>query len=312
MDMAYPGYQRIIAINDHPLYLQGEFEGDPEQDLEPRFYVQGGPRVVIYYLGEKVVKGRFRVPISITPGQAVDPAVQALLMAAEYPMSDTKIKSNYVLSNYSITANMNRGFGTYSRLAFDCVGITELTMTVPNRGAVTIDVQFLAMISPSEAGVVPNPAVSSLMRRNLVSADCDVRIEEPEYEWETARSMTLKISNEISPIVVMRSYESLTDQPEFLAMKTSEVWGDITYSVDRGTIEEERASLPSGGWFATNLAMDFGGVAIARILHAIMKVTDQPLRGTEMIERNTRFLAAFRSPALSESLGRVFEFPGSS
>ena len=95
-------------------------------------------------------------------------------------------------------------------------------------------------------------------------------------------------------------------------MSTSEIWGEISYSVDRGTVYDEQASLPSGGWFGVNLAMDFAGVAIARILHPIMQVTDQTIRGTEMMERKTRFLAAFATPALSYTLGKFFEFPGSS
>lgn len=311
MDMAYPGYQRLIAINGNPLYLQGEFEGEPDQPLEPRFFVQGGPRVVIYYLGEKLVKGRFRVPFSMTPGQGVDPALKALLQAAEYPMLDTRIDTNYVLSAYEVTADHNRGFGNYSRLAYESVGITNLSLQVPNKGAITVDVEFVAMIAASEAGVVPNPSVSSLMRRNLVAADCDIRLEEPSYEWETSRSMVLTVKNEINPIIIVRGYLSETDQPEFLAMKTSEIWGEIKYSVDRGTIDEEQASLPSGGWFGRNLAMDFGGLAIARILHPIMRVTNQPLRGTELIERKTRFLAAFATPGLCDTMGEFFEFPGS-
>lgn len=312
MDMAYPGYQRIIAINDHPLYLQGEFEGEPNQPVEPRFYVQGGPRVVIYFLGEKLVKGRFRVPISMTPGQGLDPAIHDLLAAAEYPMSDNRINTNYVWSNYGITADNNRGFGHYSRLAYENIAITDLTIEVPNKGAVTVDVQFMAMITESEAGVVPNPSVSSLMRRNLVSADCDVRLEDPPYEWETTRSLTLNVKNKIDPIVIVRSYVSRTDQPEFLAMGSSEVWGEISYSVDRGTIYDEQASLPSGGWFGRNLAIDFGGLAIARFLWPIMQVTNQPIKGTDLLQRKTRFLAGFASPALSETLGHFFEFSGSS
>ena len=57
--------------------------------------------------------------------------------------------------------------------------------------------------------------------------------------------------------------------------------------------------------------MDFGGLAIARLLWPIMQVTNQPIKGTDLLQRKTRFLAGFATPALSETLGHFFEFPGS-
>lgn len=310
MDMAYPGYQRLVALNGKPLYLQDAFTPETDQDVRPENYLQGGPRTSIYYMGYRVVKGQFQIPFSLTPDGDVDPGVKEILKAAQYPLSTNVLTTNYFLSQYGITAGYDpRGFGKYTRVALEPFGITNLTLTVPNKGAVMLDVQFIAMVSPTEAGVTPDPSVSSLMRRNLIYADCDVRVGTPAYEWDTSRSIAMTVKNDIPPIVVLRNYLSRTDQPEVLAMGASEVWGKIVYSVDRGTIYDEMDSLPSGGYFARDLVFDFAGVALATFPYAVMKVTEQPIKGTEMLERTTNFLAAFPCPTLTETEGHFVTFP---
>jgi hypothetical protein len=309
MNMAYPGYQRLVALNGIPIYVQDSFVPETDQELRMEKFIQGGPRTSIYYMGYRVVKGQFQVPFSLTPEGDIDPGVKELLNAAQYPLATNKLSTNYFLSQYGITAINNRGFGKYLRMALDPFGITNLSLSVPNKGPVMLDVQFIAMVSETEAGVTPDPSVSSLMRRNLIYADCDVRLGTPEYHWETTRSFKMTVKNEIPPIVVLRNYESETDQPEMLSMGTSEVWGEISYSVDRGTLFDEMDSLPSGGYFGQDLVFDFSGIALATFPYVVMKVTDQPIRGTEIMERTTKFLATFDCPALTATVGHFITFP---
>ena len=304
-----PGYQRTVSLNGHQLYLQREFSPTTEQELEPRRYLQGGPRTSIYYMGSRVVKGQFQVPFSISSDGSIDTGIKELLKAAQYPLSTNILNTNYLLSHSGITAIDNIGFGKYTRAAFEPFGITDLTLSVLNNGPVMLNVQFIAMVSATEAGVTPNPAVSSLMRRNLIYADCKVSLTNPQYHWDTANSIELNIKNEIPPIVVLKNYSSTTDQPEVLAMKSSDVWGTITSSVNRGSMYDEIDSLPSGGQIGENLIFDFGGLAIANFPHVIMKITNQKISGTEMIQRTTEFLTAFNTPSLTETEGLFITFP---
>lgn len=307
--MAFPGYQRLVALNGKPFYLQDAFAPETEQEIRAENFLQGGPRTSIYYIGYRVVKGQFQVPFSLTPSGDIDPAVKELLEAAQYPLATNVLTTNYLLSQYGITAIDNLGFGKYTRVALEPFGITNLTLTVPNKGPVMLNVQFIGMVSATEAGVTPDPSVSSLMRRNLIYADCDVRVEAPDYHWDTSRSIVMSVKNDIPPIVVLRPYMSTTDQPEVLAMGASEVWGTIVYSVDRGTIYDEMDSLPSGGYFAKGLVFDFAGVALVRFPHAVMKVTEQPIKGMEIMERTTKFLVAFDTPILTDTEGHFITFP---
>lgn len=320
MNVTNPGHQRLIAVNDIPIFLEEPFVGHPEQTAEARKYVQGGPRTAIYYVGAKMVKGSFRFPVCLSPDGGLDPAAEELLRCAEYPLRPLHIDTNYLLSKYNITVDTldwsgdpNLGFDVYQRMAIvDCV-ITELKLTVPNEGPAMIDVKFLGAPSLTDAAVVADPASSALMRRAIVYADCDVHLQTPEFHWDTARSFEMTISNEVEPIIVLMNpnppVEQWTDLPREFEVGETKISGQIIESVDRGAIADESEVLPSGGLMGQRLTFDLSGVVLMEFPLVVMHLTEQPI-GRGMLERTTRFQVVFSHPRLdSVSDGHFMTFP---
>ncbi len=317
MSVTQPGHQRLVSINNFPIYLEEPWDVFPRQETSVVHYVQGGPRPAVYLLKHKWVKGSFQVPVSINPSGDIDPAVKEILLCAEYPLRSMEIDTNYTLSNRYFTDDLtgsNKGFGTYSRLAFDCCGITNLKLNVPNDGPVMLNVEFVGFISEGNAAVVPDPTATGMMRKKMSYADCDVYLETPEYHWDTTRSFSLTIANEIEPIIALLPSGTLpsalqTDQPRELSMGTSSIQGEIVYSVDRGVLSTEAESLPSGGLMGRGLIFDLSGLILIEFPFAVMHLTEQPI-ALDLLERKTVFEGMFSSGQLDEtSLGHLFTFP---
>jgi len=315
MLLAKPGYQKLVALNDCPIYLQGTFDGFPRQEVKPEPFVQGGPRTNIWSIQEKVVRGSLMTPMYIDSSGNIDEAIKELLLCAEYPMRELKISTNYVMGTSNITEfqsgvpDAKRGFGKYLRMAFVNCGITQLTMEVPHKSPVIIRADFVGFVAPNESAVVPDPSASGMMRRNLTFADCDLYLESPESEWDTTRSFEVKIVNDLKPFLAVRSYISTTDHPEGIAMNTSDIWATIKQSVDRANIYGEIDSMISGGYAGLNMIFDFGGVVKIEFPHCVMEPTEQPIEGTTLLERTTKVLCVFGSPKLDETEGHLISFP---
>ncbi len=314
MLLAQPGYQKLISINDQPVFLQEAFDGFPRQQVTSEYFVQGGPRTAIYAVQEKIVRGSMVVPFYLSSG-AVDPAVKELLQCAEYPMRPLKINTNYVMGTSEITEfqsgiqDNKRGFGKYIRMSFVDCGITSAVIDVPNKGPVTIRAEFIGTVAPNSYSVVPNPSSSGMMKRIISRGDCDIFLERPESEWDTTRSFQIKITNDLKPFVAVRSAISTTDQPDFIAMNTSEVTATIKQSVDRGNLYDEMNSLMSGGYAGVGMVFDFAGVVKVTFPHCVMEPTEQPISGTQLLERTTKILCAFGGSKLTETEGHFISFP---
>ena len=320
MNVTNPGYQRLVAVNGLPLFLEDPFVGHPEQVVEARKFVQGGPRTAIYFMGAKMVKGSFRFPICLDTTGSIEPAAKEILLCAEYPLRPLRIDTNYLLSKFNITADKydwdgqpNRGFDVYERMAIvDCV-ITELKLSVPNEGPAMVSVQFLGAVSRTEEAVVADPASSGLMRRALIYGDCDVYLETPEFFWDTARSFEFTVTNEIEPIIALMSVnptvDQWTDQPREFEVGETKVAGQIVESVDRGAIADESEVLPTGGYMGQNLSFDLSGALLVKFGDVIMHLTEQPI-GRGMLERTTKFQVVWQSTVLTPDVeGHFLTFP---
>ena len=314
MLLAQPGYQKLVSINEYPIYLQGVFDGFPRQEAKPEPFVQGGPRTNIYSIQEKVVRGSLTTPLYIDEDGRVDSAIQELLLCAEYPMRPLKIQTNYVMGTSDITEfqsgvyDTKRGFGKYIRMAFVDCGITDLTIEVAHKASVIIRADFIGMVAADDYSEVPNPTSSAMMRRNLSYADCDLYLESPESEWDTTRSFEIKFTNQLDPFVAVRREISITDQPDFIAMGTSDIWATIRQTVDRADMVGEVDSMISGGYAGLNMIFDFGGSVKIEFPHCIMNPTEQPIEGTSLLERTTKVLCVFGSPKLDEVEGHLITF----
>ena len=314
MLLAQPGYQKLISINDNPIFLQGSFDGFPRQEVKPEPFVQGGPRTGIYSINEKVVKGSLITPMYMNSNGRIDEAIKELLRCAEYPLRNMTIKTNYVLGTSSITEfqsgvpDNKRGFGKYVRMAFVDCGITDLSIKVEHKSAVIIRADFIGLVSANESSVVPNVESSGMMRRNLTFPDCDLFLTTPESHWDTTRSFEINIKNDLRPFIAVRSQISTTDQPDGIAMNTSEIWGKIEQSVDRDNIFGEIDSLISGGYAGQKMIFDFGGAVKIEFPHCTMEPTEQPIEGTTLLKRTTKVLCVFGSSKLNDTEGHLITF----
>src|ERR1035437_7131604 len=137
---------------------------------------------------------------------------------------------------------------------------------------------------------------------------CDVYVEDPEFHWDTSRSFTIKVVNQIEPIIAIPTWlDPTTDQPAALAMGESKLSAEIKYSVDRDTAAAEAQPLRSGGYAARGLQFDLAGLVTVRFPHCIMALTEQPI-GLGMLERTTKVTAVFGTTRLSDTEGQFLEF----
>lgn len=316
--VSFPGHQRLVAINNYPIYLEQPFAIYPQQTLEHKHYIQGGPRTQVHYMGGKTVKGNMNFPITLKHNGDIDDAVKEILLCAEYPERNLTIETNYTLSKWYITADWdefnstdNTGFGIYERMAFTCCGITNLTLKLPEEGNASISIDIIGLVDKTESAIVPDPSSSGMMRRQISYADCDVYLETPEYHWDTSRSFDLKIENNLEAIFAIMGEDNTdyyTDLPALIGMGESKVSGTITYSVDRGTAEQEKTSFPSGSYIGSNLTFDLSGLILAQFPRVIMDLTEQPIE-IGLLQRTSNFIASFNNTQLNENEGHLFTFP---
>lgn len=283
--------------------------------------MQGGPRNAVYFIGERHVKGSFSCPLFIDSTGDIDPAAKEILISADYPLRDLRIDTNYVMSKWGVTddlydmfGDLNTGFGPLKLMSFENCGITSLKISAPNEGPVTLSCDFIGMISRGNEAVVEDPESSGLMRVNMIYANCDVYLEDPEFFWDTARSFDITFTNKIEPLIAILPsplpWDLVSDQPRSFHMMESTIKASIFYSVDRGILEQQRLTIPTGGYIGKGLVFDFYGLATIRFPHVVLSVTEQPI-ALDLLERKTEALAAFGSGRLEEEadgIGRVVHF----
>ncbi|HRT84933.1 MAG TPA: hypothetical protein P5523_09870 [Bacteroidales bacterium] len=313
-----PGYQKTVIVNDLPLYLNAPINIYPEQELNARSFIQGGPRDQIYELGKKIVKGNFSFPILINKDGDVDEPVKEILECAQYPMRTLTIKTNYVLAKRYVTADIkdyrdmtdNVGFNVYSKMTFECCAITKLTISVSETDNVSANAEIIGLVSETPIVNIPALSTTGMMRRHINYAECDVYLTYPSYHWDTSKSFSISVENTIEPIynfIKDNDKQTWTDLPVAMAMGESHVYGDITYSVDRGTAASEKLTLPTGGWMGQNLIFDISGVILIDIPHCIANLTQQPIE-LGLLQRKTEFKALFNKTNLDAVEGHFITF----
>ena len=314
-----PGHQKTIVVNGTPLRLSAPVNIFPEQELEAKHFIQGGPRAQVYEMRKKITKGSFSFPLTVDSNNgSLDSAVQEIFECAQYPLRDLEIDTNYVLAKRYVTADAidylgggaNRGWGVYQKMKFESCAINKLTLTVPESGNASVNVDLIGMISPNAYATIPILPATGMMRREISYADCDVYSTTPAYHWDTSKAFNITIDNEIEPIynfIKIDEKTTWTDQPVVVGMGISNITGEITYSVDRGTELSERNSLPTGSWIASNLIFDISGVMLIDIPHCIAELTEQPIE-MGLLERKTKFVALFNKTILTTEEGHFISF----
>jgi len=313
-----PGFQKTIVVNTYPLALNAPANIYPEQELKDRHFIQGGPSAQVYEMGKKILKGNFSFPLTVDQNGDIDLAARELLEAAQYPMRDLTIYTNYELSKYYITADLydwsiggipNNGFGIYNRVIFEDCAITKMDITVKETEPVTANVEIIGRLGTTTSSIPALPT-TGMMRRAISYAECDVYLTSPAYHWDTTREFNITIENKIEPIYTFSQVlptSSWTDLPQVIAMGERHVYGDITYSVDRGTAYSEKINLISGAWAGSDLIFDLSGVCEINIPRLIARLTQQPIE-LGLLNRKTEFVALFRKTILTDNEGHFITF----
>jgi len=94
---------RSIRINGNYL-LVSNCEIQRKQDIDVKWFIQGGPRSSIADIGKKWVEGQITFPLRVDRDGDVLTPIRQLLLNAENPANTLKIDTNHLLSHLTLTA----------------------------------------------------------------------------------------------------------------------------------------------------------------------------------------------------------------
>lgn len=290
---------RSIRVNGAYL-LVDSCDVQPKQEIDTRWFVQGGPRASISDIGKKWVDGQIVCPLRVDRNGNLDPATQALLQNAELPTSTFRIDTNHVLSNILLTAESG-GTDNNVLVSLDTLVVKNLTISVsPERDAQLI-IDIMGSIDIRSAGDFVMPPDIPLGRA-LSWADCSA--SRFTSQMRAISNLEIKIENKIVDKVFLTAWDDArNDQISFFAVETCKWTGLYDEILRLGMAVEDYQH--GGIKVGDNVVIDFGGI-IATIIAPLYQIGEQKITPKILLRKN-RFYAQ-TSPLQSNIQGRLFTY----
>jgi hypothetical protein len=300
MEVATGLLVRSIRVNGASLLVES-FDVQPKQDIEVKWFVQGGPRASISDIGKKWVEGQIVFPLRAERDGTVSSAIRTILRNAELPNSSISLDTNHTLSYLGITAE-NGGSDSNELLSLNDVIVKSLTISASADSEVKITVQFFGRINsrvPGDYITPPNIALG----RTITWADCDA--SRFGSAMRTVSLLEFTIENTVEDITFLTAYgDARSDQIATFGVKQCK-WSGRYEEVQRLGVETE--NYFHGGWkVGENIIFDFGIVKFYTRV-PLFQISEQPL-SAKMIVRKSKFIT-ITSPNQTNPQGKLIYFP---
>lgn len=290
---------RSIRVNGNYL-LVSNCEIQRKQDIDVKWFIQGGPRSSIADIGKKWIEGQITFPLRVDRDGDVLTPIRELLLNAENPASTLKIDTNHLLSHLTLTAE-DGGSDNNSLVSLDGLVVKSLTISAAPEKDVEIVCQLYGTIDLRTPGDYVNPEDVAITRK-ITWADCDA--SRFSSAMRTVSNMEFKIENTIQETVFLTNmYEQRDDQIKYFGVKEVRWQGAYEEFLRLGA---ETENYFHGGWkVGENVIFNFGAVRfLSRV--PLFQVSEQPLTSKFLI-RKSKFLS-LTSPDPNNSTGKLIYF----
>lgn len=273
----------------------------PVQEVDEKYFIQGGPRGAIADIGNRHVEGQITCPIRVDEDYKLEPAIEHLLDNAQNPDTALVIHTNHVLSHLGITAD-SWGTDDNKYVNLDCCTIKDLVLSVTEDEGVKLVVSIVGMIDTTSETELVEPPDDYLIHRTLSFADCDVSRE--ESDMRTVNKLEIRIVNNTEmPKFLMAMNAEPSDQPFCIGTSSTKWQGSFEETLRKGV--EAETFIHGGFMYNENLVFCFGPLK-ATIKYPMFKIGEQPLTSTTLI-RKTEFFAQML-PTLRNIAGDLFSY----
>lgn len=299
MEVASGLLVRSIRINGNPLLIES-FDVQPKQEIDVKWFIQGGPRASISNIGKKWVEGQIIFPLRIERDGSVPDAIRTILKNAEIPSESISIETNHTLSYLGLTAE-NGGSDNNELLNLNDVVVKSLNITASTDSEVKLIVQFFGRIDSRVSGeYIPIPDFS--LGRIITWADCDA--SRNTSAMRTVSKLEFTIENTIEDAVFLTAFpEQRSDQINIFGISKCK-WSGSYEEIQRLGVETE--NYFHGGWkVGENIILDFGAVRFYNRV-PLFQITEQPL-SSRMIVRKSKFIT-LTSPNQQNAQGKLVYF----
>lgn len=291
---------RSIKVNDSYLLVES-CDIYPRQEIDVKYYIQGGPRSAIADIGKKWVEGQIVFPLSVDRNGNLINSIKDIIKNAEKPINSLKIDTNHVLSHLAITAE-NGGFDNNELVSLDDLIVKQLKITASPERNVSVSCSFYGTILTRVANDYVNPQDIPISRK-ITWADCDA--SRNTSQMRTISNMEFTIENTVQDTIFLTDYTTgiRNDQVSFFGIKQTKLEGYFEEFLRLGM---ETSNFAHGGWVVNeNIVFDFGAVKILTRVPLFQK-SEQPVN-SKLIIRKTKFLS-MTSPDLNSPQGKFIYF----
>lgn len=299
MEIATGLRTRSIRINGNYL-LVNSCDLQRKQDIDVKWFVQGGQRASIADIGKKWFEGQISFPLMVDRNGNLLTPIRDIYLAAQDPNISISIDTNHLLSHVLITAE-DGGSDNNQLLTIDNLAIKNLTTSVSTDREVEVTCDFYGTIeSRTNSDYVSIQNVASL--RAITWADCDA--SRLSSQMRTISKMEFKIENTIKDFTFLTTVEdNRQDQINFFGIEKTKI--DASYE-EFLRLGMETENYFHGGWKKDeNIIFDFGAIRfLSRV--PLFQVSEQPLSNNFLI-RKSKFIS-LTSPVHTNPEGKIIYF----
>jgi len=290
---------RSIRVNGDYLIVES-CDVFQKQDIDVKFYIQGGPRSSVADIGKKWVEGQIVFKLMVDRNGDVLTPIKTFLLNAEKPIANIKVDTNHTLSHLNITAE-DGGTDNNSLVSLDGLVVKSLTISASPEKDVTISCLVYGTIDARLPGDYVNPNNTPISRA-ITWADCDA--SRFTSAMRTVSTMEFKIENAIQDVTFLTNYyQQRDDQINFYGVKETRWQGTFEEFLRLGM--ETDTFIHGGRKVGENVLFDFGAVKFLTRVPLFSK-SEQPVN-SKLLMRKSKFLA-LTSPDQNNAQGKLIYF----
>lgn len=290
---------RSVRINGNYLLLNS-CEVHRKQDIDVKWYIQGGQRASISDIGKKWFEGQITFPLLVDRNGSLLTPIRQLFEASQDPNINISLDTNHLLSHIALTAE-DGGSDNNKLLTLDNLAIRNLTVSVSTDRQVEVICDFYGTIeSRTDSDYITPENIPSY--RAITWADCDA--SRLSSQMRTISKMEFKIENTIKDFIFLTTVDDpRQDQINFYGIEKTRIEASYEEFLRLGM---ETENYFHGGWKKDeNIIFDFGAIKfLSRV--PLFQVSEQPFSSKFLI-RKSKFIS-LTSPVHTNPQGKIIYF----